>query len=442
MKKKSFSALLSFLLILVVATASAWARQVVTEEVRSWAKEALEQEKALETISAPNTVAVLYFYNKTEWSNLDPLQKGLTLMLMTDLSKVEGIQIVERVKLQALVEELDLGVSGLVESETASRVGRLLGAEHLVGGDIITSKIDQFKLKSSLLKVSTEEVFGEPIVEGELLAELFRMEKELLFEIVEELKIKLSPEQEAELRKPLTDNLKALLYFFQGIEQSDLGNHVCLRGEADLSTMDFTTKFTDSYTGDLRDLPWNDWLDTRDEYGLRYVVSPSGAPQLDNMYVRFTNPADESLKEQRWFNPRAVDGQWEGNLQEINEERLTINDSSEHLFTAYDSPSEGYYTVDPKDSGGFSYVVPSEGVERNINVAFFVVGDIDSYSGSYEGSINDIWDALRVNEGEGAPNIGSNNLEIVAIDDEKDFFTQPIDVVYVPMSRMLWKNSY
>ncbi|MBE9580499.1 MAG: hypothetical protein IMF18_02650 [Proteobacteria bacterium] len=81
---------------------------MVTEEVRSWAKEALEQEKALKTISAPNTVAILYFYNKTEWSNLDLLQKGLTIMLITDLSKVEEIQIVERVKLQALVEELDL----------------------------------------------------------------------------------------------------------------------------------------------------------------------------------------------------------------------------------------------------------------------------------------------------------------------------------------------
>lgn len=225
MKEKWLARLVSCTIFWVFLTSSSWAGQVVTEEVRSWVKEALEQEKALKTITAPNTVAVLYFYNETGLSNLDPLQKGLTLMLMTDLSKVKDIKVVERVKLQALVEELDITVSGLVESETVSRVGKLLGAEHLVGGDIIKGKIDEFQLKTSLLKVPTEEVFGHPTAEGELLRELFRMEKDLLFDIIEELKIEISPEIEADLREPLTTNLNALLYLFQGIQESDLRNY-------------------------------------------------------------------------------------------------------------------------------------------------------------------------------------------------------------------------
>lgn len=53
----------------------------------------------------------------------------------------------------------------------------------------------------------------------------------------------------------------------------------------------------------------------------------------------------------------------------------------------------------------------------------------------------DMWDALRVNEDWwGSPNIGKNNLEI-AIDREANYFEKPIDVVYIPMSRMLWKNK-
>jgi len=226
MNKKSLSVLLSFLLIWVLFTAPAWAGQVVTDEVKAWAKGAIEQEKALKTVSAPNTVAVLYFSNKTGWSDLDILQKGLTLMLITDLSKVEEIQVVERVKVQALVEELDLEVSGLVKPSTSSQMGKLLGVELLVGGDILKGKIEElFQLKSNLLKVQTEKVVGWPWTEGELLAELFRMEKELLFEIIKELKIELSPELEAELKKPLTTNLTALLYLFEGIDHSDRGNY-------------------------------------------------------------------------------------------------------------------------------------------------------------------------------------------------------------------------
>lgn len=225
MKRKLFSALISFVLIWVALTAPVLARQVVTEDVKSWAKQAVEQEQALEGISAPpNSVAILYFFNKTDWSNLDLLQKGLTIMLMTDLSRVEEIQLIERVKLQALVDELDLGVSGLVEPDNRSRLGKLLGAEHLIGGDILKSKIEEFQLKANLLKVPTEKVFGQPMVDGKLLAELFRMEKDLLFEIIEELKIELSPELEAELRKPGC-SLQALLYFFEGIEKSDVEDY-------------------------------------------------------------------------------------------------------------------------------------------------------------------------------------------------------------------------
>jgi TolB-like protein len=223
MKERSFTKMLIFGFTWVLLTSASWAGQVVTQDVRLWAKGAIEQEQALGTISAPNTVAVLYFDNKTGLPDLDLLQKGLALMLMTDLSKLKEIQVVERVKIQALSEELGLGVSGLVEPETAPRMGKLLGAEHVVGGDILKEKADEFLLNSNLLKVPAEEFLGQPKAEGKLLEELFRMEKDLLFEIVAELEIELTPEQEADLRKPLTTSLAALLLLFEGVQYSDGG---------------------------------------------------------------------------------------------------------------------------------------------------------------------------------------------------------------------------
>jgi len=181
MRRKWFSILLIFTLIWLVLTPSLWAGQVITQEVKLWAKKALQQEKTLKTTTAPNTLVVLYFHNQTGWSKLDLLQKGLTLMLITDLSKIKEINILERVKMQALVEELGFGISGLVKAKTFPRVGRLLGAQHLVGGDIVKGKMENFQLKSDLLKVSTERVFGQAMAEGKLLSELFRMEKDLVF---------------------------------------------------------------------------------------------------------------------------------------------------------------------------------------------------------------------------------------------------------------------
>jgi TolB-like protein len=205
-----------------------WGGQFVTEELRSWAKQAVQQERALKTQrveSATKTLAVLYFHNKTGWPKLDLLQKGLSLMLITDLSKVKEIRLLERGRIQALVEELGLGVSGLVAADTAPRVGRLLGANLVVGGDIAKEESNVFQLKSGLLNVPVEKMLGSPAVRGRLLVELFRMEKDLVFQIIRLLKIELSWELKEELKDPLAKNIEALLYLFEAIENADRGNH-------------------------------------------------------------------------------------------------------------------------------------------------------------------------------------------------------------------------
>ena len=106
MKKRSQSAIICCMLTCMLFVGSARAGQVVTDATRSWAKEVLAQEKSLKLEPAPGTVAVLYFDNKSGRSALDPLKKGIALMLITDLSTVKGLRLVERTRIQALVEEL------------------------------------------------------------------------------------------------------------------------------------------------------------------------------------------------------------------------------------------------------------------------------------------------------------------------------------------------
>ncbi len=124
----------SFCLAFFLMMGTTWAGEVVTSDVRMWAQKVLKEEKALRPVEARNTVAVLYFENKTGRSEFIPLQKGLALMLLTDLFKIRELQVVERIRIQALVEEMGLGASGMVDSQTTPRVGRLLGARLIIGG--------------------------------------------------------------------------------------------------------------------------------------------------------------------------------------------------------------------------------------------------------------------------------------------------------------------
>ncbi len=220
-KTKIYQMVAILFLILSFFIPPLMAGEVVTPNMKLWAKKALEEEKALRPVEARNTVAVLYFENKTGNPELDPLQKGLALMLITDLFNVKGLQVVERIKLQALVEEMGFGTSGLVQPGTAPRVGRLLGARWLVGGEITAGSI---KIQSNVLDVIEQKFLGQPVVRGEM-ADLFRLEKDLLFEIIKFLKIELTPQEREELRRYCSTNVRALQLLFRGIEASDRGNY-------------------------------------------------------------------------------------------------------------------------------------------------------------------------------------------------------------------------
>jgi curli biogenesis system outer membrane secretion channel CsgG len=229
------------LLVCLLAVASASAGQVVTERERNWARQALAREAALHAAQMPdNTLSVLYFSNSTGQPALDALRKGLAFMLMTDLSTIDGLVLVERVKLQALVEEMGLGASGLVEPGSAPRVGRLLGARFLVSGDIsgvagmgssggpmdegaVSRALETLvRIDSGLLDVPAGQGAVLPAAQGPV-SVLFQIEKALLFSIVDQLKIALSEKEKTALRVPMTTNGRALFYFFMGLQYSDMG---------------------------------------------------------------------------------------------------------------------------------------------------------------------------------------------------------------------------
>jgi hypothetical protein len=82
----------------------------------------------------PNSIAVNAFVNQGDES-YRALSKGLAAMIIADLSKVPGLKVLEREKVQLLVNEMKLGDSGLADSASAVRSGRLMRAEKVIVGN-------------------------------------------------------------------------------------------------------------------------------------------------------------------------------------------------------------------------------------------------------------------------------------------------------------------
>src|SRR5262249_7790431 len=79
-------------------------------------------------------VAILYFDYAGADADMALLKKGLAQMLISDLSAVDAVQLVERDRLEAVLAELKLGRSGAIDPATAAKVGKLLGARYQVLG--------------------------------------------------------------------------------------------------------------------------------------------------------------------------------------------------------------------------------------------------------------------------------------------------------------------
>lgn len=215
-----FQAMLMLALILKMTAAPAWAGQVVTPELRTWARQAVEQEKNLQMVTKRNTVAVLYFTNPGNDTELVPLQKGLAVMLMTDLAQLDVLTVIERTEMQALVEELGFGQSGLVDETTAPRVGRLLQTEFLIGGQVRRTGNEQLDLSATVLDVGPGKIVGRAQAQGEP-DRIFDLEKQLLNTIITAIKITPSPQQQKQLAKPLAERPEAALALFEGLDAAD-----------------------------------------------------------------------------------------------------------------------------------------------------------------------------------------------------------------------------
>jgi len=192
------------------------------KEAAKGAKEAVRNEKTLTSATATldsNTLAVTYFGERGLPEKSKPLQKALASMLITDLSKAEGIKVVDRIKLQKLLDEMKLSASGMVDTKTAPRIGRLLGAEKIVSGNIGAVDKANLNIASILSSVPTSRAVANQDVNGTV-AEFLKLEKTLSAKIIGDLK-KAVPREDA---APPSITYDVLLSYGEGLDAQDMGN--------------------------------------------------------------------------------------------------------------------------------------------------------------------------------------------------------------------------
>ncbi len=166
------------------------------------------------------TVAVMDFtgFMLGEAGNSVNLGKAVSAMLITEFSNRPGIRVIERDKLNAILTEQKLALSGRVEEGSAVQVGKMLGAQYVIFGQV-ASIADNLRIDIRAVDVETSKV----------VAVLKKMDKtENLLNVVvwvaDEFskKLNLTPPSERPAVRPIP--VKATIEFSRGVDYEDKGD--------------------------------------------------------------------------------------------------------------------------------------------------------------------------------------------------------------------------
>lgn len=174
-------------------------------------------------LAAPQpTLAVAYFDNNSGDAQYDPLRKGLADMLITDLVNVSALKVVERDRLNAILDELKLSQSKVVDPKSALKIGKLLSAEFVLTGGMQIQK-GKLRIDARVIKVDTSAAISALAVDGPL-DDFFSVEKDLVDAVLADLAVKLMPDEKSKLRRNQTQSFQAFNAYSKGLDASDRGD--------------------------------------------------------------------------------------------------------------------------------------------------------------------------------------------------------------------------
>ena len=171
---------------------------------------------------AARTLAVLPLEQGAGSEEYSGLGTALAGMLVSDLARVESLQLVERARLAELLAEMELSDTGFLDPSTAQQLGGGLGAELLVAGSYSVVE-ETFLLDARVVEVETGAVLQAVDAQGTV-ADFVTVEKDLVEGLLEQLEISVSSSVRRKLlTEAPTESFPAFAAYGEGLSSQAEG---------------------------------------------------------------------------------------------------------------------------------------------------------------------------------------------------------------------------
>jgi len=194
------------------------------QELQVAAKVAVAQEQQLSTQQgSARTVAVMPLRFVGPDSTLKPLERGLAELITIDLARSGQLVIVERARLQALLDEMAVQRSGQTDSSTNVRAGKIVQAGRIVNGQILQDA-GRLRVDAAIVNTQTSGVQGGAANENTI-EQLFAIQKVIVLQLFDSLGVTLTTAERNAIEQRPTRSLQAFLAYSRGLQFEDQGQY-------------------------------------------------------------------------------------------------------------------------------------------------------------------------------------------------------------------------
>ncbi len=163
------------------------------------------------------SITVFYFRNQTRDKSLDWLQRGLTDMLITDLSQSPYLNVIPLKRLNEILKQLNRSEKDLSDRALMAEVARKANSEIFLFGQFEKNS-DSLNIYVEIRHSGNEQLIRKEIIHGEGLENIFSMVDELSEKVRDSLRGKKGEEKEYEMGPvEMTNSVEAFRYYSEAL---------------------------------------------------------------------------------------------------------------------------------------------------------------------------------------------------------------------------------
>jgi len=178
---------------------------------------------------------VLNFQNNTPRSRAPeflPWEYGLASMMITDIEEIGMFNIIGKERLKDVLQQQEFQLTGLVNPDSASKIGNLTGAQYILTGSFMEMS-GNLRIEAQVFSVEKGTVAGTAAVNGRT-DQFFDLQKSLLLKTTVFLDTLLNEEEQKKLARNIeTRSVEASLNNYRGEIALSKAEDLKARGKSD-----------------------------------------------------------------------------------------------------------------------------------------------------------------------------------------------------------------